>query len=60
MTAKERQRMLRLEIENAELRERVSKDMSVYSNNLIEIIELKATLELIQFALEGNYSDRSS
>ena len=53
MTAKERQRMQRLEIENRELRERVSKDMSVYSDNLIEIIELKATLELVQIALEG-------
>ncbi len=52
MTAKERQRMLRLEIENAELRERVRKDMSVYSDNLIEIIELKATLELIRVAME--------
>lgn len=29
MTAKERQRMLRLEIENAELRERVRKDMKL-------------------------------
>lgn len=53
MTAKERQRMQRLEIENAELRERVSKDMSVYSDNLIEIIELKATLELIRVAMEA-------
>lgn len=58
MTAKERQRMQRLEIENRELRERVSKDMSVYSDNLIEIIELKATLELVQVALEGHYSGR--
>lgn len=58
MTAKERQRMQRLEIENRELRERVSKDMSVYSDNLIEIIELKATLELVQVALEGHYSDQ--
>lgn len=60
MTAKERQKMQRLEIENAELRQRVSKDMSVYSNNLIEIIELKASIELAKFALEGNYSDRPS
>ena len=58
MTAKERQRMQRLEIEDRELRERVSKDMSVYSDNLIEIIELKATLELVQVALEGHYSDQ--
>jgi len=53
MTAKERQRMQRLEAENRMLRERVSMDMNVYSNNLIEIIEMKATIELIKTAIEG-------
>lgn len=53
MTAKERQRMQRLEAENRMLRERVSMDMNVYSNNLIEIIEMKAMIELIKAAIEG-------
>ena len=57
MTAKERQRMQRLEIENRLLRERASTDMDVVRNNIIEIIELKATLELVKIALEGHYSD---
>jgi hypothetical protein len=52
VTAKERQRMMRLEIENAELRERVRKDMGVCADNLTKIIELKATLELIRVAME--------
>lgn len=51
MTAKERQRMQRLEIENIELKARIGKDMDVYGNLLIEIIELKATLELIRSAM---------
>jgi hypothetical protein len=54
MTAKEHQRMQRLEIENAELRERVRKDMGVCAKNLTEIIELKATLELIRVAMEDS------
>ena len=53
MTAKERQHMLRLEIENAELRERVSKDMRVFGDQAIKIIEQKASIELAKFALGG-------
>ena len=55
MTAKERQRMARLEIENRMLRDRLSKDMQVYGDNLTQIIELNATLELVQIALEDHY-----
>jgi len=53
MTKKEQQQMRRLEIENQELREMNAKHMGVYSNQLIEIIELKATIELIQEALNA-------
>jgi hypothetical protein len=52
MTAKERQQMQRLQIENAELRAAVANHMRIYGDNLIEIIELKATLELVKEALK--------
>ena len=54
MTAKERQKMQRLEIENRELREQHTKHMRIYGDNLMEIIELKAKLELIESALRGD------
>lgn len=54
MTAKERQKMQRLEIENRELREQHAKNMRIYGDNLMEIIELKAKLELIELALRGD------
>ena len=53
MTAKERQRMQRLEIENRELREHQAKSMRIYGDCILEIIELKARLELIDLALHG-------
>lgn len=53
MTAKELQKMQRLEIENHELRERIAKNMSVYGDQLILIIELKAKLDLVASALYG-------
>ena len=53
MTAKEAQRMQRLEIENRELREKITKHMSVYGNQLVLICELKARLELIDSAIHG-------
>lgn len=52
MTKAEAQKMHRLELENKELREMNSKHISVYGDNLIQIIELKATIELIKYALE--------
>ena len=58
MTAKERQRMQRLEIENRMLRELHSKDIGILGDVMTEKIELKATLELVQIALEGHYSDQ--
>lgn len=53
MTAKERQRMARLEAENRELRERVAKDAEVWRDQALELIELRARLELVRQALEG-------
>ena len=53
MTSKERQKMQRLEVENAQLREQHAKSMRIYGDNLIEIIELRAKLELIESALRG-------
>lgn len=54
MTAKERQRMQRLEIENRELRERVAKDVDVWRDQALELIELRAKMELVRSALEGD------
>ena len=51
MTKQEQQRMTRLEIENEKLRRRVSEDMRVYGDLLIEVIELKATISLIDSAI---------
>lgn len=52
MTSKERQRMQRLEVENKMLREQVVKYMRIYGDQLCELIDAKAKLELIKSALE--------
>lgn len=54
MTAKEQQRMRRLEIENSELRDANKKHFDVHRDNLLEIIELRAKLALIESALRGD------
>ena len=51
MTAKERQHLKRLEEENRMLRENHAKQMGIYSDLLVEIIELKATLALVRSAV---------
>lgn len=53
MTSKELQRMRRLEIENAELKEKIGKHMRVYGDCLIEICEMRARLELCDLAING-------
>ena len=53
MTAKEKQKMRRLEIENAELREKISHQMRVYGDQLVTICEMRAKLALIDSALHG-------
>jgi len=54
MTAKEKQRMARLEMENELLREQITKHMRVYGTTLCEIIDLKAKLQLITDAVNGD------
>ena len=53
MTAKEKQRMKRLEIENRELKSVLSKHTDVYRNQLFEIVEMKTKLQLIDMAMNG-------
>ena len=48
MTAKERARLRRIEIENAELRKKIDQHISVYRDQAIEIIELRATIDMIR------------
>lgn len=54
MTAKERQRMQRLEIENRELRQALEHNKDVNRKMLYEIVDLKAKLELVDLALHGH------
>ena len=54
MTAKEKQRMERLEIENRELREKCDKHVEIYREQLYEIVEMRAKLELIESVLQGD------
>ena len=53
MTKQEQQKMQRLELENEMLRRRNAESMRIYGDNLIQIIELKATIELIKSAIDG-------
>lgn len=53
MTAKEHQRMQRLEIENRELRAALEHHRDVNRKMLYEIVGMKAKLELIDIALHG-------
>ena len=53
MTAKEQQRMKRLEIENQELRAMLEKHTAVYRDQLFLVVEMKTKLQLIDMALHG-------
>lgn len=57
MTKKEQQRMRRLELENAELREAIDKHMRVYGDALGELVTLRATLQLVREAMDTNPYD---
>ncbi len=48
MTAKEAAKLRRLELENVRLREQVAKQMQVYRDQSIELIELRAKLDLLR------------
>jgi hypothetical protein len=54
MTAKDRHRLRRLEIENEHLRAQVEKQSQIIRNNLYEIVELKTTLDLVRAAITGS------
>lgn len=47
MTQAEKNKMLKLAIENAELRKQNSKHMDVYRENICELIDLRARNELV-------------
>lgn len=53
MTARDKQRLQRLEAENRMLRDKLAEHMRVYSDCLAEIIELKARLELVRSSISG-------
>ena len=53
MTKSESRKMLRLEIENRELRERLDHFMEVNRKMLYEIVDMKARLEMVDHALHG-------
>lgn len=54
MTKKEQMQFRRLEAENQALRDKLEKHMEVYSNMLFEVVELKAKLEIVRFAMEDD------
>jgi hypothetical protein len=46
--------MRRLETENRELREKIAHHMRVYGNMLVELAEMRAKLEMVDYALHGD------
>ena len=54
VTAKERATLRRLELENQQLREKVGRHIEVYRDQLIELIELRATVDLLRELLGSN------
>ena len=53
MTKAESARLRRLELENAELRRQVAKHIEVYREQSLELIELRATLQLLRELVGG-------
>ena len=51
MTAKERQRIARLESENAQLRAEIAKHLRIYGDTLMELVEARATIEAVRAAM---------
>ena len=52
MTAKDRARMRRLELENEELRRVNALNGDIYREQLLELIDLRATVQLLREILE--------
>lgn len=59
MTAKERQRMQRLEIENRELRAALDHHQDVNRRMLYELVDLKTKLQMVDLALHGDEADHA-
>ena len=57
MNAREKAHVRRLELENDELRAQVARHIDVYRDKSIELIELRARLELLREILEGGAND---
>lgn len=57
MTAKERQLMLRLQLENEQLRAQHKKHFDVYRDALIEIVELRTTIQLVRESITGRENE---
>ena len=56
MTRKEQARLLRMEIENRELRKALEHHQDVNRNMLYEVVEMKTKLALVDWALHGDES----
>lgn len=53
MTAKEKTKMRRLELENEQLRAQHARHIEVYRDQALELIELRAKLELLRELANG-------
>ena len=57
MTAKERNRLRKLERENEHFRAQIDKQSIIIRNNIYEIVELKTALDIIKAALPDTTTD---
>lgn len=57
MTAKEKAKMRKLELENQELRAELDKATGIYRESLYERVDQKIKLEMIREILESSESD---
>ena len=57
MTAKDRHRLRRLEVENEHLRAKVDQQSQIIRNNLYEIVDLKTTLDLVKQAIHSGHAE---
>lgn len=57
MNAREKAHVRRLELENDELRAKVARHIDVYRDQSLELIEMRAKLELLREIMEGDAND---
>ena len=53
MLAKEKEELIRLRAENAELKSEIEKHMVIYQNKLYEIVDIKTKLKLITYIINA-------